>query len=259
MADEKKETIAMIRSRLAEIPTPEELLRWSLDARLGVRQALQQYARRQDKVRKEHERLRALYRYEEHWYAQGKLNIAGTDEAGRGPVAGPVTVAAVILPPHAMLDGLNDSKKLSAVTREKLFKEIIETAIAYKILHIPVEVIDSVNIYQAVLDGMQAATMSLQPAAQVLLADAMPVALPIPVQAIIRGDSQSASIAAASILAKVSRDHLMEELDIQYPQYGFAAHKGYLTEHHLSMLKKYGPSPVHRKSFEPIKSMINAF
>ncbi|KWZ78805.1 ribonuclease HII, partial [Anaerococcus hydrogenalis] len=175
------------------------------------------------------------------------------------PVAGPVTVAAVILPPHAMLDGLNDSKKLSAVTREKLFKEIIETAIAYKILHIPVEVIDSVNIYQAVLDGMQAVTMSLQPAAQVLLADAMPVALPIPVQAIIRGDSQSASIAAASILAKVSRDHVMEELDIQYPQYGFAAHKGYLTEHHLSMLKKYGPSPVHRKSFEPIKSMINAF
>ena len=145
MAEEKKETIAMIRSRLAEIPTPEELLRWSLDGRLGVRQALQQYARRQDKVRKEHERLRALYRYEEHWYAQG------------------------------------DSKKLSAVTREKLFKEIIETAIAYKILHIPVEVIDSVNIYQAVLDGMQAATMSLQPAAQVLLADAMPVALPIPV------------------------------------------------------------------------------
>ena len=99
MAEEKKETIAMIRSRLAEVPTPEELLRWSLDGRLGVRQALQQYARRQDKVRQEHERLRALYRYEEHWYAQGKLNIAGTDEAGRGPVAGPVTVAAVILPP----------------------------------------------------------------------------------------------------------------------------------------------------------------
>ena len=225
MAEQKKETIAMIRSRLAEVPTPEELLRWSLDGRLGVRQALQQYARRQNKVRQEHERLRALYRYEEHWYAQGKLHIAGTDEAGRGPVAGPVTVAAVILPPHAMLDGLNDSKKLSAVKREKLFKEIIETAVAYKILHIPVEVIDSVNIYQA----------------------------------IIRGDSQSASIAAASILAKVSRDHLMEELDIQYPQYGFATHKGYLTEHHLSMLKKYGPSPVHRKSFEPIKSMINAF
>ena len=103
MAEQKKETIAMIRSRLAEVPTPEELLRWSLDGRLGVRQALQQYARRQNKVRQEHERLRALYRYEEHWYAQGKLHIAGTDEAGRGPVAGPVTVAAVILPPHAML------------------------------------------------------------------------------------------------------------------------------------------------------------
>lgn len=250
-----KETIAFIRERLAANPTPAELLRWSADSRTGVRQAVAAYTRREEKRRAETERLQKLYTYEREWYVQGKFLVAGTDEAGRGPVAGPVTVAAVVLPPELELVGLNDSKKLSAAKREDLYQRIREEALAYRIVHVSAAEIDRVNIYQAVINGMEQAIRELQPAAEAVLSDAMPLAPGVPVRAIIHGDALSASIAAASVLAKVSRDHLMDLYDREYPGYGFALHKGYLTELHLHKLQELGPSPIHRRSFEPVKSM----
>lgn len=251
-----KETISFIKVRLQEGATPEEIIRWSADSRSGVRNALQVYQRREERRRREETRVQNLYQYERQLYAQGYTLVAGTDEAGRGPVAGPVTVGAVILPVSWHCVGINDSKRLSPERREDLYHEIVAHAIAYKVIHVSAAEIDAINIYQAVQDGMSRAVAGLTPKAEAVLSDAMPFSTSVPLRAIVHGDALSASIAAASILAKVSRDRLMCLYDEEYPGYHFSVHKGYLTELHRQAIDTLGPCPIHRRSFEPIKSML---
>ncbi len=177
--------------------------------------------------------------------------LCGVDEAGRGPFAGPVCAAAVILPPHIEIEGLNDSKKLSEKKREKLFPIICEQAIAYSIAFADVEEIESLNILGATFLAMKRAVEGLSVIPHHILVDGdkLPPHMPVTAQPIIKGDALSASIAAASVLAKVSRDHVMYELDRQYPDYGFAAHKGYGTKAHCEAILQHGTLPCHRNSF----------
>ena len=183
--------------------------------------------------------------------------IAGVDEAGRGPLAGPVVVAAVILPLGLFLPRLNDSKKLSPKVRDALYDQIRDQAIAVGTAIIDEKTIDRINIYQATINGMYDAVFSLQPQPQKVLIDAVHLdRLPMPSLSIIKGDAKSASIAAASIIAKVTRDRLMDAYDKEYPVYGFARHKGYGTAEHVAAIRQYGPCPLHRQSFEPIRSLL---
>lgn len=190
------------------------------------------------------------YQFERNAAANGFTAICGIDEAGRGPLAGPVFAAAVILPEGLVIEGLDDSKKLTEKKREALFDIIVERAISYGIAFATEEEIDDVNILQATYLAMRRACEKLNPPADYALVDGnrMPP-LPIPGETIIKGDSLSQSIAAASILAKVSRDRLMLEIDKLYPQYQFAKHKGYGTKLHRELLLEHGPCPVHRRSF----------
>lgn len=206
---------------------------------------------------KDRERVAAMYEYERQANAEGYDLIAGVDEAGRGPLAGPVAVAAVILPKELYLPFLNDSKKLSEKRRETLYDMIKEQAVAYSVVLVDREIIDKENIYEATKNGMYNAILKLSQKPDKVLIDAMPLdKLPIPSLSIVKGDAKSASIAAASVLAKVTRDRFMREMDKVYPEYGFKNHKGYGTKAHIEAIKKYGPCPLHRETFEPIKSMI---
>ena len=190
------------------------------------------------------------WEYEEKAWANGYDSVCGVDEAGRGPVAGPVCAAAVILPAGIVIEGLNDSKKLSEKKREKLFDEITENALAWSVSLVDERLIDEINILQATYEAMRQAIAKLDPAPQILLNDAVTIPqVAIPQVPIIKGDAKSVSIAAASILAKVTRDHMMEEYDKEYPEYGFAKHKGYGTAAHIAALKEYGPTPIHRRTF----------
>ena len=212
-------------------------------------------ARRMEREQKERERVNKLYEYERS-FGENKTLIAGVDEAGRGTLAGPVSVAAVILPVGLFLPKLNDSKKLSPKMRDVLFDEIQEKAICVRHVFVDEKTIDRVNILQATISGMYEVIAKLDPAPQAVLTDAVKLpALTVENLALVKGDALSASIAAASIVAKVLRDRLMTEYDGEYPQYGFAKHKGYGTAEHIAALKKYGACPIHRRSFEPIKSM----
>ena len=191
-----------------------------------------------------------VYDIEESLESKGFSFICGVDEAGRGPLAGDVYAAAVILPKGLVIDGLNDSKKLTEKRREALFDEITSNAVAYGIASASAEEIDSVNILNAVMLAMNRAVKMLCPAADFALIDGnIARGFEIPCQTVIKGDAKSPSIAAASILAKVSRDRVCYELDEKYPQYGFAKHKGYGTKAHIEALYKYGPCPEHRKTF----------
>ena len=199
-----------------------------------------------------------LYKYEENLYDLGFHSICGVDEAGRGPLAGPVCVAACILPEFIRIEGLNDSKKLSEKKREALYKEIIKSAIAYNVVFIYENEIDKLNIYQATKKGMLEAIEGLKIPADYALIDAMPLSeLKLPHDSIVHGDALSASIAAASILAKVTRDHYMDKMDIKYPNYGFKNHKGYGTRLHMEALEKYGPCKIHRKTFYPVSKYFS--
>ena len=190
------------------------------------------------------------YKWEEQYRQKGYSQICGVDEAGRGCLCGPVCAAAVILPSDWNHPLLNDSKKLSPKRREQLFEEIITHAIAYSVGWASVEEIDEINILNAAMLAMRRAIEGLSPKADFALVDGNVVRdFPIPAQAIIGGDGVCPSIAAASILAKVSRDRLCNELDVQYPNYKIAVHKGYGTKAHREALLEFGPSPCHRKSF----------
>ena len=186
------------------------------------------------------------------------LRIAGVDEAGRGPLAGPLAVAAVILAPDRPIAGLNDSKKLSEAKREALYPQIIERALAWCVVLVEPAEIDRLNIFQATMAGMSRAVAGLSPAAQHALIDGnkLPRDLPCPGRAIVGGDALEPAISAASILAKVSRDRLMVDLEATHPGYGFAVHKGYPTPAHLAALRQLGPCPQHRRSFAPVRSML---
>lgn len=188
---------------------------------------------------------------------RGYSAVCGVDEAGRGPLAGPVYAAAVILPPNTLIEGVNDSKKLSEKKREALFDVIRETALSYCVACASVEEIDQFNILNATYLAMQRAVEGLSPTPDMVLVDGnrLPV-LPMEAQAIVKGDSLSMSIAAASILAKVSRDRLMRQLSQQYPEYQLEKHKGYGTKLHIQLIQQYGPSAIHRKTF--LKKILGA-
>ncbi len=188
------------------------------------------------------------------YWQQGITRLCGIDEAGRGPLAGPCVVAAVMMPPHVIIQGVNDSKKLSAKKREALAKVIQEVAITYHIEIVDVATIDTDNIYQATKHAMIRAAQSLN--AEFTLTDAMPLESGIPHESIIKGDQKSHTIAAASILAKVTRDTIMMTLANDYPEYGFETHKGYATKAHLEALKTYGATLHHRRSFAPVSKRL---
>jgi ribonuclease HII len=186
------------------------------------------------------------------------LRIAGVDEAGRGPLAGPVVVAAVILDPARTIRGLDDSKQLSETRRETLYERIVERALAWRIVFVECQQIDRINIYQATMQGMREAACGLDPTAEYVLVDGnkVPPGLSCEAQAIVGGDGLEPSIGAASILAKVARDRHMQALDERYPGYGFARHKGYGVPEHLDALQRLGPCPEHRRSFAPVRKLL---
>jgi len=204
--------------------------------------------KREKKLEEERARVEALMFYEKQYASYG--NICGVDEVGRGPLAGPVVAGAVILPPDCRILYINDSKKLSAKRREELYDEILDKAIAAEIGIVSWERIDEINILQATYEAMRQAISKLKVQPDCLLNDAVVIPnltlLQVP---IIKGDAKSASIAAASIIAKVYRDRLMDEYAEQYPEYGFDSNKGYGTAAHIEAIKKYGPCPIHRRSF----------
>jgi ribonuclease HII len=198
-----------------------------------------------------------LLKFEHALNDQGITLIAGVDEVGRGPLVGPVVTAAVILPKGFYLEGLTDSKKLSAKKREMFFPIIIKNAISIGIGVINADKIDEVNIYEATKLAMYQAIKRLNPQPEHVLIDAMKLNLTMPSTSIIRGDALSETIGAASVVAKVTRDHMMDALDKMYPEYGFKKHKGYPTKEHLANLHKYGPLPNYRFTFGPVRDLIN--
>lgn len=212
-------------------------------------------ARQAARMKEEQERTHRMYAYERE-AGRGALFIAGVDEVGRGPLAGPVVAGAVILPADHEILQLNDSKKLSEKRREEMNRVIRDEAVSVGIGIVGQERIDEINILQATYEAMRQALAQLDPPADFVLADAVTIPdITVKQQAIIKGDTKSASIAAASIVAKVYRDHLMQEWDEQYPMYGFASHKGYGTRAHIDAIRQYGPCPLHRRSF--IKNFVN--
>lgn len=227
------------------------------DPRPGARAILDAIARRRSDNRAEGQRMRKLLRYETALWATGVQAIAGVDEAGMSPLAGPVSAAAVIFAPGARIPGVDDSKKLDAETRERLAVEIKDTAVAWSIGFAEVGEIDTINIYWAGLLAMRRAVEGLSARPEHILIDARRIRdLPIPQQAIVKGDTKCLTIAAASILAKTARDALMCKLDADYPGYGFSKHKGYPVRDHLAALKVLGASPVHRRSFGPVREIL---
>ena len=203
-------------------------------------------------------RVQNLYEFEDKARAEGYNLIAGVDEAGRGSLVGAVMVAAVILPEDLYLERLDDSKKLSAKVREILYEKITEAAISWNVIEVPVEEVDRFNVYQATLRGMKRAVEGLDVQPEFVLTDAMKVDFGenIPSQSIIHGDALSASIAAASIIAKVTRDRRADEWALTYPGYGFEHNRGYGTKAHIAAIEKLGACPIHRRSFNPVKSMV---
>ncbi len=200
---------------------------------------------------KELERLTILKQMEKELYKKGFKNICGIDEAGRGPLAGPVVVAGVIMPEDSMIEGVNDSKKVSEKKRELLYDKILEEAISYSVAIIGQDVIDEINILNATKQGVTNVVKGLDIRPELIIIDALQHINTdgVPYEAIIKGDAKCYSIAAASIIAKVTRDRIMREWDDVYPQYGFIAHKGYGTAKHIQMIKEYGLCPIHRRSF----------
>ena len=250
-------TIKEIKEQLASIQRLDDPLLTELeqDSRSGVFQAI---AKRKKEIQKrldEDERLEKMLAYEKELYTQGIQLIAGVDEVGRGPLAGPVVAAAVILPENCKIPGLNDSKKIPKSKHKEIYEAVLQNAVAIGIGIKDNQVIDQVNIYEATKLAMMEAIGQLEPQPQHLLIDAMKLDLPIPQTSIIKGDANSLSIAAASIVAKVTRDQMMEEFDRKYPGYDFAQNAGYGTAKHLAGLDQLGVTPIHRRSFEPVKSM----
>lgn len=193
--------------------------------------------------------VQSLLTYEKYYFEKGCRYICGVDEVGRGPLAGPVTVCAVIMDLDKLVDGVNDSKKLTAKKREALYDKIIASAIDYKIVSLDNDVIDRINILAATKEAMKQAVCGLKVKPDVVLVDAVKLEIPYFVHSIIHGDALSYSIGAASILAKVYRDRLMDDYDKIFPEYGFSSNKGYGSAKHIAALKEFGPTPIHRKTF----------
>ena len=227
---------------------PDFIARFESDERSGVRQLVQRAQKRLDALEKERERLMAMHQYEEQY--KDCQAICGIDEAGRGPLAGPVVAAAVILPKDCEILYLNDSKQLSAKKRELLYDEIMEKAVSVGVGYATPQRIDEINILQATYEAMRQAVNKLSVCPDILLNDAVRIpGLSMQQVPIVKGDAKSVSIAAASIIAKVTRDRLMMEYDKAMPQYHFAANKGYGSAEHIEALAVYVASPIHRRSF----------
>ena len=248
--------ISEVKELLAAAPTPEQIAMLQADERSGVKKLLAAYYKRLEKAALEQARFEGMLTYEREYYAQGMQYVAGVDEAGRGPLAGPLVIAAVILPQSVFIAGINDSKQLSAAKREQLYDEIIAKAVAIEVNIVSVSNIDKLNIYTATQRGMAEVLEHLPVQPQVALIDAMPVeAKGINTVSIVHGDALSASIAAASIIAKVTRDRIMERLDKLFPAYGFSHNKGYGSGAHMQAIAEFGATKWHRRSYEPVKSM----
>jgi len=227
------------------------------DSRAGAQAILKAIADRRRRNRAEGQRLRTILRFETALWTAGCARVAGVDEAGMSPLAGPVAAAAVILPPGTRIPGVDDSKKLDAAERERLAPIIKKLAVAWCVAFVEPEEIDRVNIYHAGLLAMRRAVEGLSPAPEHLLIDARRLKdVPLPQQGIIKGDEKSLSIAAASILAKTTRDARMHELDRLYPGYGFAKHKGYPVRAHFRALKRIGACAIHRRSFAAVREAL---
>lgn len=199
-----------------------------------------------------------LYEYENELYDKGINYIGGVDEVGRGPLVGPVVTACVVLPKDFKLEGLTDSKKLTEKKRDLYYDYIIDNCIAYSIGEVSPERIDEINIYEASREAMILAINKVKEQINLehVLVDAMPLDIDIPTTSIIKGDAKSISIAAASVIAKVTRDRMMYELDLKYPQYGFKNHKGYPTKKHIEAINKYGLIEGYRKTYGPVKEVL---
>jgi ribonuclease HII len=233
----------------------EEQLR--ADQRPGALALLRAIEARRRERRSEGQRLRKLLRYESELWSAGLVRVAGVDEAGMSPLAGPVAAAAVVFAPGTRVRDVDDSKKLDAATRERLASEIKESAVAWAVGFAEVDEIDTINIYWAGLLAMRRAVEALAPAPEHLLLDARTLKeLTLPQQRIVKGDQKSLSIAAASILAKTARDARMCQLDQRFPGYGFAKHKGYPVREHVRALQTLGVTPEHRRSFGPVREVL---
>ena len=254
----EKYTISQIKEILSSIHSMEDPLfqQLSLDMRKGVQTALKSCQKRIEKEKKRAEHFIEMQYYERLAYQEGASFIAGVDEVGRGPLAGPVVAAAVILPKNIEDLGFDDSKKLSASKREEIYRLIQEKAIAIGIGIVDADIIDQVNIYQASRLAMQQAVSELKIQPDYLLIDAMKIDVNTPQIGIIKGDAKSISIAAASIVAKQVRDQMMQEFDELYHGYDFSNNAGYGTPKHLEGLHKKGICPIHRKTFAPIKDFL---
>ncbi len=255
-------TIKDIKEALAQIDCLDDN-RWDLyasDIRIGVQKAIVQRKKAIQAEIDEDVRLETMLRYEKELYQKGYQAIAGIDEVGRGPLAGPVVTACVILPKDCKIRHLNDSKKIPKKHHEEIYEEVLARALGVGIGIVDNDTIDRVNIYEATKLGMLQAIEQMKGEVtkpDYLLIDAMQLDTPIPQLSLIKGDANSLSIAAASIVAKVTRDRMMAEYAKEYPGYAFDKNVGYGTKDHLAGLKQYGVTPIHRKSFEPIKSMLS--
>jgi ribonuclease HII len=254
----KVQTIAEIEQELTNIKAESEpyFQRIQQDERKGVQQLIHKWQRRKEQERQLQEKFYEMNVFENKWRAMGYEYIAGVDEVGRGPLAGPVMAAAVILPKNFYLPGIDDSKKLSEKKRNEYAEIIKKEAIAYSVAEVDAGEIDTFNIYEATKKAMKTAVVSLSQNPEVLLIDAMKLETPFIFESIIKGDAKSVSIAAASIIAKVARDRLMAEIGNDFPEYGFQNNMGYGTKEHISAIQKYGITPYHRKSFAPVKDML---
>lgn len=248
--------IKEIKVLLSGNPAPQQLEKLECDVRIGVKKLMETYHKRMARLEKERLRYEKMLAFEQAAYAAGAEYIAGVDEAGRGPLAGPLVIAAVILPRGAFFEGLNDSKQLSAAQRERLYAEILSKAVDIRVNIVSVSNIDKENIYRATKRGMAEALRALQVKPQKAFLDAMEVSIEgMECKSITHGDALSVSIAAASVIAKVTRDRLMDKLDKIYPEYGFASNKGYGSPLHMEAIMKYGATVWHRRTYEPVKSM----
>lgn len=252
------EKVAIIKEKLSETqdwePWMDDL---ESDTRKSVQKLLSAWKRRSAIAERLQQSHQLKQQFDASFKMQSNWKVAGIDEAGRGPLAGPVVTAAVILPEDCpALVGLDDSKKLSKAKREHYAELIKDIAVSYSVHIQSPEEIDRLNIYRATKESMSKAALELDPAPSVVLADAMQLDIGIPCESIIKGDTKSLAIAAASILAKTGRDALMDMYAQQYPEYGFNLHSGYGTKSHVEALRLHGPCPIHRQTFEPVKSLL---
>lgn len=255
----KQPSLASLKQDLADVTDPADprLVTLAADSRKGAQLLLKQIQRRLDRQATAENAFQERLHFERQLWAAGKL-VAGIDEVGRGPLAGPVVTSAVILPQDFDIPLVNDSKQLTPKERERLYPLILAQATAVSIGIGSSALIDQINIYQATRVAMQRAVLGLGVAPQHLIVDAMQIPVDLPQTRLIKGDAKSASVAAASIIAKVYRDHLMDTYDRLYPGYGFKNNAGYGTAEHLAGLADRGVTPIHRKTFSPVRKIIDA-